>query len=362
MRHAIFVVPGRLDARTGGSLYNHRMVRALRAQGWRIDVRELADDFPAPSAASLVHAGEVLRGTPSRTITVVDGLAFGAMPDVVIAERDRLVLVPIVHMPLADEAGIDEQVRHVRRERERRALTSATAVVATGRSTVEAVADCGVDADRIALVMPGTDRANLARGSGGPDPHLLCVAALMPGKGHEVLLRALAANRDYPWRLTCVGSSIRCPALAESVQTLAVTLGLGDRVSFAGEAGDVALNEYFDRADVFVLATIAETFGMAVAEALARGIPVVSTTTGEIPALVGADAGVLAPPGDISAFSSALTRVLADAAFRSKLHSGAIAVRSRLPGWDAAASTMASVLERAAHLVADDHSRGGEGW
>jgi len=344
----VFVVPGRLNARTGGSIYNHRMVTALRSGGWTIDVIELDGEFPMPSADALDSAAAQLSTIADNTTVVIDGLAFGAMADVVVAASARLRLVALVHMLLAQEVGIDRATARRRETDERRALAAATAVVVTGRTMVDPMLSSGADIDRIAVVTPGTDRAPIARGSGSSSVHLLCVAALTPGKGHDVLLRALAANRDRDWRLICAGSETRSVATATTLREMVGALNLSARVSFAGELAGSELDASFDAADLFVLATFRETFGMAVAEALARGIPVVSTATGDIPLLVGSDAGVVVQAGNTEAFTAALTEVLADAVFRTKLRAGAIKARDRLSDWELAASKMSAVLEHVA--------------
>jgi len=351
-------VPGSVNARTGGSIYNRRMIQALRRRGWSIDVFELASDFPAPSDEALAHAAAALAAIRDHTVVVIDGLAFGAMPDVVAAERTRLRLVPVVHMPLGDEAALDNATAMARSQNERRALNAAALVVVTGSTTVGAVAAAGVGLDRIALVTPGTDRAPVARGSESADLRLLCVAALTPGKGHDVLVRALHMNRQLGWQLTCVGSYSRCAQTADRVRRLVNELGLENRVELAGELRDAELADRFDAADVFVLATLRETFGMAVAEAIARGIPVVATRTGDIERIVGGG-GCLVEPGNALAFSTALTTVLVDSAFRAELHSGAVAARDRLATWDDAASTMSEVLERVTDDSMRADSRGG---
>jgi len=353
---AVFVVPGPLDLRTGGSIYNARMVSALQRRGWNIAVRELDGDFPAPSSIAVASAAAMFATLPTDCVVIVDNLAYSAMPDVAIAAAERLKLVPLVHMSLAEEAGISEPIALTRADDERRALGVARAVVVTGRAMIDRVAAYGIASDRITLVTPGTDRAPIASGSGESVLQLLCVAALTPGKGHDVLFRALAENRRRAWHLTCVGSSTRCPETAQRLRDLVVALGLADRVTFTGELEGPQLDAQFERADLFVLATRRETFGMAVAEAVARAIPIVSTATGEIPALVG-EGGVVVDAADPSTFITALTRVLADSAVRTKLREGVKAARLRLTGWDDAAVTMAAVVERVAGRPAGAPSR-----
>jgi glycosyltransferase involved in cell wall biosynthesis len=120
---------------------------------------------------------------------------------------------------------------------------------------------------------------------------------------------------------------------------------LEGQVSLAGDLDAAALGLCYDAADVFVLATLQETYGMAVAEALAHGLPVVSTATGAIADLVGRDAGLVVPTGDVEALAAALSRVMTDDALRAQLSVGARRARERLPRWEHAAATMSGALE-----------------
>jgi glycosyltransferase involved in cell wall biosynthesis len=173
---------------------------------------------------------------------------------------------------------------------------------------------------------------------------LLCVGTLNAIKGHELLLEALAAVPTRAWHLTCAGSLTRDAATAARVREAIARLGLGHRVTLAGDLDRTALEACHARADLFVLATRQETYGMAVADALAHGLPVVSTMTGAIPELVGADAGLLVPAGDAAALTTALTRAIGDADLRAKLAEGAHHAATRLPTWDEAAGCMAAAL------------------
>jgi glycosyltransferase involved in cell wall biosynthesis len=174
----------------------------------------------------------------------------------------------------------------------------------------------------------------------------LCVATLIPRKGHEILLRALAALPDLDWRLTCLGSPHRDPATAERVRERLRAGGLGDRVALAGEVDAATLAVHYDRADVFVLPTLYEGYGMVVAEALARGLPIVATATGAIAELVGDEAGLLVPPGDVEALTAALSQVVADPHVRERITRGARRVRGHLPTWEDASGDMERALER----------------
>lgn len=347
----VLVVPGRLETLTGGYGYDRRIVAGLIERGWTVSVRELGDSFPFPTEVARADAARVLESLPDDATVLVDGLAMGVLPEEVEHAAVRLRIVALVHHPLALETGIDAATAAALEASERRALATARRVIVTSRATAAGLATYGVSPDRIDVVEPGTDRAPLASGSRGGPRQLLCVAALVPRKGHAVLFDALERIGSRHWRLACVGSLERHPAMAEDLRALARAKGLEELVEFAGEADSATLPGYYAAADLFVLPTLFEGYGMAVAEALARGLPVVSTRTGAIAELVGNDAGIVVPPGDVSALSNALSQVLGDAGadrLREKFAEGARRVRQELPTWDDAAGRMDALLGRVA--------------
>jgi len=281
------------------------------------------------------------------SVVMVDGLAFGALADEAEDECRRLRLIALVHHPLADETGIDSDMARKLEASERRALGIVRAVVVTSRPTADGLARYGVSPDRIAVVEPGTDPAALAHGSADGSVHLLCVASLIPRKGHEVLVDALARIEQHAWHLTCVGSLDRDPHTVNRVRAKLAQYDLADRVMFTGDLHQPQLDHEYDRADVFVLPTFHEGYGMVVGEALARGLPVVSCPTGAIAGLVASNAGVLVSPGNVSELARALEDVIGSRELRLRLAAGARQVRDRLPTWDTASRQMAAVLARA---------------
>jgi len=348
VRALAFVVPGDLAALTGGYRYDRRMIEGLRAGGWQVACHSLDSGFPEPSAEALREAGAKLAAITDGQLTVIDGLAYGAMPEIAAAHAARLKLVALVHHPLADETGLAPATAERLRQSERRALAVARGVIVTSRATARALGGLGVPAERIEVVEPGTDPAPLGRGSDGPGVGLLCVGAITPRKGHAVLIDALARIARHPWHLACVGSLDRNPATVADLRRRIDACGLSGRVTLTGEKGEEAIGAYYDRADAFVLPSFHEGYGMVLAEALARGLPIVSTRAGAIPDTVPQTAGLLVPPGDAAALANALAAVLDDARLRARLAAGARAARGRLPSWDAACERFAAALERVA--------------
>ncbi|MFZ1326205.1 MAG: glycosyltransferase family 4 protein, partial [Candidatus Contendobacter sp.] len=323
MKAAHFLIPGDLATRTGGYLYDRHMIAGLTALGWQIAVHGLDASFPLPTAAALAGAEAVCAALPEQALTVVDGLALGALPTVVARHQQRLRLVGLVHHPLALETGLEAVTRQRLYASERAALAQVRGVIVTSPATARALADYGVGPERCAVVPPGTAPAALAQGSRGGDLLLLCVASLTPRKGHAVLFRALARlPAALRWRLRCVGSPDLAPVTADELRRLAAELGLTDRIAFIGELAAAALAVEYQQADLFVLPSYYEGYGMALAEALARGLPVVSTTAGAIPDTVPTAAGLLTPPGDVAALAEVLQRIMRDARLRDRLAAG----------------------------------------
>ena len=346
------LVPGDLATRTGGFIYDRRMVEGLRGRSWAVHVHDVGAGFPAPSAAVRAHAAQAIDALPDNALVVADGLAFGVLPDVVEAHARRLRWVALVHHPLALESGIDADRQRALFDSEQRALALARGVIVTSPSTARALAAYAVPASRIVVVEPGTDAAPLATGSGSAALALLCVATLTPRKGHALLLEALAALGDRAWTLHCAGSTTMDPACAAAVADAARRHGLQGRVVLHGELEGAALEALYAGADAFVLPSFHEGYGMALAEALARGLPVISTLAGAIPDTVPAEAGALVPPGDMPALRAALQRLLDDAPWRAQAADGARVARERLPTWDDGAERLAGALLQIADVAA----------
>lgn len=346
VRSLEFLIPGDLQSATGGYGYDRRIIAGLQQLGWRVNVGLLHESFPLPSPDALAHAEAVFSRLPDDALVMVDGLAFGAMPEVAARHARRLKLVALVHHPLAAETGLSRENANRLEQSERASLRSARHVFVTSDATAAALAPYEVEPARISIIVPGTDEAPLAPGSAGGITRLLCVATLTPRKDHNLLIESLAALASLPWSLTCVGSLTLSPDTVASLRKLIHQAGLGERVSLVGELTGNALEDAFQSADLFVLPTRHEGYGMAVAEALARGIPVISTRTGAIPHLVGENAGFIVPPDDGVAFHDALARVLRSPALLASLRDGARRARSYLPRWSQSCERMSQVLEQ----------------
>ena len=342
-----FVLPGDPDTRTGGYIYDKRICTGLPALGWNVALHCLDAGFPDPDTTALARAEAQIGAIPDGAVVVIDGLALGGMADIVHRHGRRLALIGLIHHPLAAETGLGSDERERLFLGERTALEAVRWVIVPSADTAAAlVADYGVDRACIDVVHPGTDPAPLARGSGGNGVSLLCIGTLTPRKGHAVLLEALSRLRHLDWRLLCIGSLDTSPETVAELRRIMERAGLGGRVELVGEVPRERLGEYYQQTDIFVLASYLEGYGMVLAEALARGLPIVSTTGGAIPEVVPASAARLVPPGDVLTLRVALAEVIAHDQSRERLARGARLARETLPDWPSACARFAAALTK----------------
>ena len=341
------VVPDPFDTISGGYGYDRRILAGIGALGQPVQVVELAGRHPLPDAAAEAAARGALAALPPDARIVIDGLGLPAFLPLVeeLAARRATALI---HHPTALETGFGADVREALKARERALFPRMARLIATSALTARRLPEeFGADPARIGVVEPGTDPAPRARGSGGPGVAILAVGAITPRKGHDVLMRALARLPDLDWTLTIVGGE-RDPVHADGLRALPHELGIAQRVTFAGEADQAELDALYDRADLFALATHWEGYGMAAAEALARGLPVAVTAGGAIADIVPVEAGIVSPPGDVVSLAKALRRVLFDHPLRAAMRDAAWEAGQRLPRWQDRAVAFLAELDRAA--------------
>ncbi|WP_017615781.1 glycosyltransferase family 4 protein [Nocardiopsis salina] len=342
----MFVVP-ESAAPSGGDVYDRRLAEALAARGSPVRMVQVSGSWPVPSADDRAGLARVLASLDEGTVVLLDGLVACAAPEVLTVHGRRLRLVVLVHLPLALEGGLTASEAADRHAHEHRALRSARRVVATSDWARRHLQEQHGLAE-VAAIAPGTDPAPSAPGTDGRS-HLVCVASLTPRKGHDVLFDALVRLGTEPWRLTCVGAGPG--AHADDLRATVDERGWRDRVRFTGPLSGAELEGARAAADVCVLASRAETFGMAVTESLARGVPVVATRTGGVSEALGrapdgSRPGLLVPPGDPAALSGALREWWDDPGLRRRLRRSAGLRRGTLAGWGQAAAGMAALLDR----------------
>jgi len=342
-RRIAFAVPGALDRPTGGSRYDRRVIVELGHQGIAVEVVQLADTFPAPSALDLSDAEAAIAALPAGLPVIVDGLAFAVMGEAAARLAVTRPLIALVHHPLALETGLTPEEAAAFRNAEQDALRHAAAVVVTSAPMAALLAtDYAVARRRIHIAPPGVDR---------PDPlivrhdhtpiRFLTVGSLIPRKGHGDLIAAFAAIRDLDWQAEIVGDATMNPAHASDLAHAIRTAGLDDRVRLTGALDEAAVARRYAEADCFVLASHYEGYGMAYMEAIAAGLPVIGTT-GAAEAI--GNGGAMIAPGDVAALTTLLRGFVTDAGARAGLRARATAAARTLPQWDDTARVVVDLV------------------
>ncbi|HEX3259230.1 MAG TPA: glycosyltransferase family 4 protein [Pseudonocardia sp.] len=397
---------------SGGNTYGRRVARELDALGWTVAKHRVAGSWPRPSAAEEAGLVRLLASVPDGETVLLDGLVACGVPEAVVPQAGRVRLVVIVHLPLAAEAGLPADVAAELDARERATLQAVDAIVVTSEAAARQlaspafvaesgsatprqpaspvsvtesgsattpqppspafVAEAGSTTTRqpaspvfitepgsatprqldgtppVFVAEPGTDPAPRATGTDGASA-LVCVAAVTPVKGHDVLVDALTSVADLPWTCVCAGPLDRAPGHVAEVRRRIERAGLTDRVRLVGPLDPAARDAAYAAADLAVAPSRTETYGMAVAEALARGLPLVATTGGALPDTVGhapdgTRPGLLVPPDDPAALATALRRWFDEPALRAQLRAAATARAATLPTWTATAEAVAAAL------------------
>ncbi|WP_433134433.1 glycosyltransferase family 4 protein [Micromonospora sp. CA-240977] len=338
------VLPGDIDdpaTPSGGNTYDRRVCAGLGDSGWTVREHAVPGAWPSPEPADRAALAAVLTAAPDDAVVLLDGLVASTVPDLLAPHADRLRLVVLVHMPFDDEA-------------EGRALAAARAVVTTSEWTRRRLLlRHPLRPDRIRVAPPGVTAAPLAPVGSTAGVRLLCVAAVTHHKGHDVLVDALTVLPEVPWTLVCAGTLTREPELVRRLRDRLVGAGLADRVRLAGPLTGAALDDAYAAADLLVLPSRGETYGMVVTEALARGLPVLATRVGGLPEALGRTAdghlpGLLVPPDDPAALAGALSRWWGDDVLRAQLRWAAVGRRQTLTDWTVTAASLAAVLEEVA--------------
>jgi glycosyltransferase involved in cell wall biosynthesis len=342
--HVSLIVPGPFDTVSGGYGYDRRIVEGLRQAGHQMEVVELIGAFPLVDDFARDSACAAWDRLPPDTKPVIDGLAlpaFRGLEDAISARGS----VGLIHHPVSLETGLSNADRAVLADVERRLFARMTQLIVTSDTTAETLdTSFHIPSDRIHVVVPGTDDAPRCTGSTGPFCEVLSIGTLIPRKGHDVLLRALGRLFDLDWHLTIVGSPDRDPVHAHGLIALAEELKIAHRVRFAGELVGEALEDVWRGADLFALATNYEGYGMAIAEALKRGLPAVVTAGGAAGKLIIPESGCVCPVGDRDQVSKSLRRLIFGRDLRRDMAEQAWQIGQTLPSWKTQAAVFASAL------------------
>jgi len=348
MTRAAFAIPGDIELPTGGYMYDRRVLALLPQSGIEARHLPLPGSFPDPTLPDLEETARVLASVPADEPILIDGLAYGAMPRSIV-DAAKAPIVALVHHPLCLETGLSDARRRTLRALETDALEIAGRVVVTSDVTRRTlIGEFAVPERKITVAEPGTDPAPRAVGSRGGPLHLLSVGSVVPRKAFDLLVRALGTLRDAQWRLTIAGPIDRNAESLAALHAAIADTGLEDRIAIVGAVDSRRLAALYTEADVFIMASLYEGYGMVLAEAMARGLPIVCTTGGAAAETVPDAAALKVPPADKGALALAIGRVVGDAALRGRLADASWSAGQKLPRWEDTARIIAGVIREAA--------------
>ncbi len=347
MIDAAFAIPGDLVAATGGYAYARKVLQHLPDHGVQGHHLALPGSFPEPTEDDLELTRRLLDQIHPETPILFDGLAYGAVPPGFL-DGLQPPLIALVHHPLALETALGGARQMALRATERAALEKAHAVIATSPMTARTLnADYGVPGNRLTVAEPGTEPAERSTGTGTPFT-MLAVGALIPRKGYPVLIDALTQLERDDWELTIVGSPEHDAGESNRIREQVLSSGLRSRITIAGRIPGKDLARLYARADLFVMPSLFEGYGMVLAEAMARGLAIVCTTGGAASETAPDAAAIKVPPGDPMALSAAIARVMADKTLSDAMSAASWEAGAQLPRWPDSIAKIAAVL-KAAH-------------
>lgn len=321
---------------SGGNVYDRRICSGLLRLGWDVTEHHVSGSWPCPDSTALERLGDAISAIPDDALMIADGLVASAASAVLVPAAGRLRMVVLVHLPL-EMPG------------ESAVLSASRAVVTTSRwARTLLLRRYPLEPEALHVAEPGADRAKPASGTCGGG-ELLCVAPVSPHKGHDVLLTALIAVRDVPWRCRVVGSLDRDPAFADDIRRRVDAHGLTGRVTFFGARTPAELADVYATSDLLMHPSRGETYGMVITEALAHALPVVATNVGGVPEALGQTSagqpGLLVDADAPADLAAALRAWLTDSRLRGRLREAAAERCQELPSWESTTIRIAAILD-----------------
>jgi len=342
----LFIIPGDINLPTGGYRYDKAILAEWERAAIEYELISLEGNYPLPADNEKAAAVAKIETFADADAAVIDGLAGGVLPEFIAALGKHMPVVSLLHHPLCLETGLAEDTAKSLEESERQGLQYVAHVVTTSpetRRTVHQLFDFPLE--KISSVLPGVNREPPSLGSGESSKKLLCVGSIIKRKGHMILVEALSKLKHLDWHLDCMGAMDFDEKLIEQVKACIDQYGLDDRITLHGPVSDDVLREAYTHADLFVLPSLYEGYGMVYAEAIVRGLPVIGTIAGAIPDTVPETCGILVEPENAGALAKAIEEILSNPDLLAKYKQGAIEAEPTFPTWAKSADAFYEILE-----------------
>jgi glycosyltransferase involved in cell wall biosynthesis len=338
-----FLITGDIQSLTGGYLYNMHMINGLRGKGHLVNV--FGTDWQWKDSDSLEYiCRHHLKKLPHGSCVIVDSLILASLHHIVQEFGDRLKFLGLIHLPASYNvlSGVHGKLA----DEELTAINDMRQVIVTGQFTFDLLCNVGLNPARICLVEPGTDHFPRKKRYKPVPSELLCIANYSALKAQDVLIRALCRLTAWNWSLHLYGDTNRDKKYTEALRSLIRQLKMEHRIIVHGIVERHEISTVFLNADLFLMPSLFESYGMAITESLAHGIPVVTTSAGNIPYTLPAGMGLLTEPGNEEQLADTIRSIFYDPVKYDALCKAASQYFKQVRSWEQAVSDFETILQK----------------
>jgi glycosyltransferase involved in cell wall biosynthesis len=342
-----FFITGDIHSLTGGYLFNMHIINGLKQKGYTVVV--LGSDLKLNDKEGLERISRAgLEKLPLGACVIVDSIVLASLHQIVNEFRGRLKFLGLMHLPVSYD--ISSGVHGKLDNEELKALNHMELVIVTGRFTCDLLCNAGLNRKKIMIVEPGTEHFPRKRQYKSIPSELLCIANYSAVKAQDILVRGLSMLTAWNWTMHLFGDMEREPGYTTAIRLLIQQLKMENRIFMHGIAGRHEISRIYLNADLFVMPSLFESYGMALTESLAHGIPVVTTTAGNIPDTIPAGMGLLTEPANAGQLAEAIRSLFDEPSKYFALCSAASQYYRQARSWDQAVAEFEVIIRNTIHL------------
>ena len=346
-----FLLSGDINSLTGGHLYNRHMVEGLKQKGHRVKVLRL-DESTILTHAIELKSSSYFNTLPPGSCVLIDSLVLGNIPGALKKYSEKLTFIGLIHLPLTYNPLPGKNRKHIA-TREVKAMMFTRHLVVTGRFTLRMLMEAGISHEKISLIEPGVENYPRKRYYADLPSVLLCISNYSQIKDQLLLVRAINKLRYNKWTLHMYGNTNTEKPYVTRLKSIIANKKMNDRILLHDSIDRNNISEAFLASDLFVLPSRFETYGMVLTEALAHGLPVVTTNSGNIPDTVPQTMGVFTEPGNLDSLVSAITLL-----FTNSQHYQSLCMAAS--GYYRQAKTWQNSLDMLERLITDIRDKNGK--
>jgi glycosyltransferase involved in cell wall biosynthesis len=338
-----FLSGGDINSLTGGHLYNMHIINGLKNKNYSVSLQAAGGKWDNKEGIDKM-CRLYLQKIPWGSCIIIDSLILASLTNLVRKSMDRFKFLGLIHLPVSYDikTGIHGKLS----EDELGALNHMHRLVVTGGFTFDLLCNAGIDPRKITIIQPGTDQFPRKAQYARVPSNLLCIANYSALKAQDVLIRALSRLKTRNWTLHLYGDTDRDPEYTSFLRSLILYLGLESRIIVHRIVERQNISKVFLEADLFILPSLFESYGMVLSESLAHGIPVISTLAGNIRNTVPEGMGILIEPGNEAELADSISSLFDSPEKYSALCTASSSYYKQSRSWEQAVSEFESVIRK----------------